>query len=214
MRNSLRVFFILLLSFFLSTIAWLGFIAFQRFNYSEPEQIYFMGTTLSYSLVYFFFLVVVLFLISFYLYRHHPEKLKIRFIIFAIFYLIFGPLVILSFDNYLLVTPKGLVYNQFWDLEEAKVKRWRDIEQVELDYTREKLSFFRDEKWRLKYLIYFHDGQVVDLNHYNSPLYSAEEFRAIHRTMIKQNVPIKNRRPLPQEISKQSFIYEMYHYQN
>lgn len=213
MRKKLRIVLLFLLSLFLSALVWLGFVAFQHVNYSEPDQIYFMGTALSYGFVYFFFLVVINFLITFYIYRHQPEKLKISFIIFAVFYLIFAPLVILSFDNYLLVTPKGLVYNEFWDIEDTKVKRWRDIKQVELDYTREKLSLFRNEKWRLKYLVYFHDGQVVDLNHYNSPLYSAEEFHAIHRTMIKQNVPIKNKRPLPPDISEKSFIYEMFNFQ-
>lgn len=213
MRKSVRILLTLLFAVIIASLAWLGFVAYQHVNYSEPDQIYLMGTTLSYSLVFFFFLGVVFFLISFFRHRHHPEKLKWRFIVFAVFYLIASPLVILSFDNYLLVTPKGIAYNEFFSLEDAKVKRWRDIDQVELDYNNEKLSWLRNEPWRLKYVVHFHDGQVVDLNHYNSPLYSAEEFKALHRTMIKQSVPIKKRRPLPPEVGKDTFVYEMYHYQ-
>lgn len=194
-------------------IAWVLFIALQQINYSVPDQVYLMGATISYAFVFLFFCVVMFFIFSFMKHRSHPQKIKRRFYIFAVFYLIGSPLVIMSFDNYLLVTPKGLAYNEFLRLEDTKVKRWKDIKEVVLDYHEVDLPFRQKNELRLRYILIFRDGTSVDLNHYNSPLYDAEDFKSIHRVIIKQGVPVKIARPLPEKVREDTFIYEMFHFQ-
>ncbi|MBA4492740.1 hypothetical protein ACFO25_09405 [Paenactinomyces guangxiensis] len=211
MRRFLFFLLRLMLGFAIATIAWILFIILQQVSYSEPDQVYLMGTTISYAFVFAFFCMVIFFIFSFFKHRYNPDQLKRRFFVFAAFYLICSPLVILSFDNYLLVTPKGMAYNQFLQLEDAKVQRWRDIQQVALDYQVIQRPVRREEDIRLRYLVYFKDGPVIDLNNYNSPLYAAQQFKSIHRVIIKEKVPVK-KRPLPKEFAeKNSFIYEMYH---
>jgi hypothetical protein len=197
----------------LSGIAWILFVALQQMYYSEPDQVYLMGTTISYAFVYVFLCSVIFFIFSFLKLRLNPEKLKRRFIVFAAFYLVCSPLVILAFDNYLLVTPKGMIYNEFLSLGDGKVKRWREIRQVELDYQVSALSLQQEKRVRLRYFVYFKDGQKIDLNNYNSPLYDADQFKALHRVLLKQGVQVKVKRPLPEEYAKENpFIYEMFHF--
>jgi hypothetical protein len=203
----------ILLGLSVATVLWIGFVILQQVNYSEPDQVYLMGTTFSYAYVYVFLCLVIFFIFSFFKHRLNPEKLKRHFIFFAAFYLLGAPLVILSFDNYLLVTPKGMVYNPFFAVEDMKVTRWRDIEQVTLDYTEKRQPVRGAQDLRLRYIVHFKDGPVVDLNNYNSPLYTAEQFKTIHRAILKHHVEVVVRRPLPPTVEKDSFIYEIFHFQ-
>jgi hypothetical protein len=189
---------------------WVLFFYFQQLNYTEPDQVYLSGTIFSQAFVFLFLCIVVFFVSLFIRYRHQPDKIKRLFLLFTFLYLLSSPLVLLAFDNYLLVTRTGINYNEFWGLEDAKVKRWQDIDQVVLDYRPELLPFSKS-RYRLVYIVRFKDGQTVDLNNYNSPLYDAKQFKAIHRTMIKQGVPVKIRRPLPSDANPQSFLSQMYH---
>ncbi|SEM67444.1 hypothetical protein [Lihuaxuella thermophila] len=213
MRKLLSWFLKLVSGLLLSGIAWILFVALQQIYYSEPDQVYLMGTTISYAFVYVFLCIVIFFVFSFLKLRFNPDKLKRRFFVFAAFYLVCSPLVILAFDNYLLVTPKGMVYNKFLSVGDGKVKRWREISQVELDYQVTAFPFQRENRVRLRYFVHFKDGPTVDLNHYNSPLYDADQFKAIHRVLLKQGVPVKLKRPLPEKYAKENpFVYEMFHF--
>lgn len=118
----------------------------------------------------------------------------------------------MSFDNYLLVTPRGITYNQFLKIKDEKIKGWSDIDRVVLDY--EQSPWFPNEQIRLKYIIKFKDGTTVDLNNYNSPLFEASEFLVIHRVIVNHEVPIEKKKPLPKQFeeSPDSFIYQLYHY--
>jgi hypothetical protein len=189
--------------------AWILFFTLQQMNYTEPDQVYLSGTPITHAFVFAFFCMVALFICLFIKQRKNPGNLKRLFFLFSALYLLGSPFVILSFDNYLLVTRRGIAYNEFWDMETMKAKRWQDIDHVELDY--------RPERWplnpgpyRLVYRVFFKDGQTVDLNNYNSPLYDAKQFEAIHRTMIKQGVPIKIGRQLPSNTNPHSFLYKIY----
>jgi hypothetical protein len=190
--------------------AWILFFYFQQINYMEPDQVYLSGTIFSHAFVFLFLCMVVYFVFLFIRYRHQPDKIKRLFFLFSFLYLLSSPFVILAFDNYLLVTRTGINYNEFWSLEDAKVKRWQDIDQVVLDYRPELLPF-STSRYRLVYIVRFKDGQKVDLNNYNSPLYDAKQFIAIHRTLIKQGVPVKIRRPLPSDVNPQSLLSQIYH---
>jgi hypothetical protein len=68
------------------------------------------------------------------------------------------------------------------------------------------------EKLRLQYHIHFKDGTAYNLNSYNSPLYDAGQFKAIHRTLLRKQVPVMIERPLPADVSPDSFIYQMFHF--
>lgn len=193
-----------------ATLLWIAFIFYQLENYAEPEQVYLMGTPFAYGFVFLFLCGVVFFVIAFFRLRHRPQKLRRVFLIFSCLYLIASPLVILGFDNYLLVTPKGIAYNPLFDIDDAKVKRWRDIEQVVLDYERERFPINSEQSLRLRYIIYFKDSTSIDLNNYNSPLYRQSEFEAIHRTILNNKIPVKTVRPLPDDIAPDAFIYKMY----
>jgi amino acid transporter len=197
----------------IATTGWIVFIIIQQYTYSEPDQVYLMGTIISYSFAFFFLCVVMFFIFSFIKHRNNPDRLKRRFLVFAAFYLISSPFVIMSFDNYLLVTPKGVAYNEFFRLDDRQLKQWIDIEQVVLDYQIVHIPLYKDKDFRLKYIIYFKDGRSVDLNNLNSPLYDAEQLKAIHRVLLKHKVPIKIAHALPEEIKNtDSFTYEMFHF--
>ncbi len=200
----------LLIAFAIAGLSWILFVYMQLENYKDPEQVYLMGTPIAYAFVFFFLYVVVLFICSFIKNRSCPVKLKRHFFLFSFFYLISGILVILSFDNYLLVTPRGVGYSYFFQIEDMQFHRWQDIDYVELDYKPEQLTLM-SEKLRLQYHIHFKDGTHYNLNGYNSPLYDADQFKAIHRTLLRENVPVSIKRPLPEYVSTDSFIYEMFH---
>ncbi|UWE03095.1 alkaline shock response membrane anchor protein AmaP [Laceyella sacchari] len=194
-----------------STLLWIAFIYYQLENYAEPDQVYLMGTPFAYGFVFLFLCGVVFFVIAFFRMRQHPQKLRRTFLVFASLYLVSSPLVILAFDNYLLVTPKGIAYNTLFSLDDAKVKRWRDIDQVVLDYDYERWPFHDDRHLRLKYMVYFKDNTMIYLNGYNSPLYKQTEFEALHRTILNNKIRVKTMRPLPPDVTPDSFIYKMYH---
>ncbi|WP_124728097.1 hypothetical protein [Staphylospora marina] len=213
MRRFLTIGLKFLSGLLMATVLWIGFIALQQINYSQPDQVYLMGTTLSLGYVFLFLCLVVFFIFTFFKHRNNPGILKSRFLLFSAFYLVGAPLVLLAFDNYLLVTPKGMAYNPFFHVEDMKVTRWRDIEEVTLDYQEKRLPVKSASDVRLRYIIQFRDGPVVDLNHYNSPLYTAEQFLTIHRTILKHGVPVNIARSLPDTVETSSFIYRMFYYQ-
>jgi hypothetical protein len=201
----------LLSGLLIAVLFWILFVFLQQVNYRDPEQIYLMGTPVAYGFVFFFLCISVGFIFSFFKNRFQPAKLKRRFFVFAFFYLVSSPLVILSFDNYLLVTPQGLGYSRFFSIEDMHFYRWQDINHVVLDYKPEQLPFMK-EKLRLQYHIHFKDGTAYNLNSYNSPLYDASQFKAIHRTLLRKQVPVIIERPLPADVSPDSFIYQMFHF--
>jgi hypothetical protein len=200
-----------LIGLFIATAFLVLYFILQQVTYSEPDKVYLMGTKISYLFPFFFMCVVVFFLFSFIKHRSHPEKLKRRFIAFTVFYLLASPLVILSFDNYLQITRKGIVYNRFWTIGDSDVRRWKEIDEVVLDY-REKRFPVRDERdLRLRYIVRFKNGPEIDLNNYNSPLYQPEEFKAIHRAILKYGVKVRIAQPLPAFVHPHSFLYELFH---
>lgn len=201
----------LILGLSIATATWVLFVFLQWFNYSEPDQVYLVGAIISYGFVYLFLCGVVFFIFSFIKHRRNPDVLKRRFFIFSAFYLLLSPLVIMSFDNYLLVTPKGIAYNQFLKIKDEKIKEWSDIDRVILDYKQS--PWLQDKQIRLQYIVKFKDGTTVDLNNYNSPLFEAKEFMGIHRVMVKHGVIIEQKRPLPKQFDNPgSFIYEIFHF--
>ncbi|TCS92353.1 hypothetical protein [Hazenella coriacea] len=201
----------LILGLSIATAAWILFVFLQWFNYSEPDQVYLVGAIISYGFVYLFLCGVVFFIFTFIKHRKKPDVLKKRFFIFSAFYLLLSPLVIMSFDNYLLVTPKGIAYNQFLKIKDEKVKGWSEIDRVVLDY--QQSTWLPNEQIRLQYIIKFKDGTTIDLNNYNSPLFEAKEFMGIHRVMVNHGVLIEKKRPLPKHLEKpDTFIYQIFHY--
>ncbi|WP_093228355.1 hypothetical protein [Thermoflavimicrobium dichotomicum] len=200
--------------FVLSFLGWIGFIYLQQTTHAEPDQVYIMGTIGSYVFVFIFLLLLLYFIFSFVKLRCQPERLKRRFYIFVAFYLIASPLVLLCFDNYLLVTAKGIHYNPFLTVEGNKIKEWNQIEKLVLDYEIKNIPPKTHEDLRLRYMLYFKDGSTVDLNNVNSPLYKKSEFITIHRVLLKYKVPIQIMRPLPPSFQdKDSFIYQLFHQQ-
>jgi hypothetical protein len=211
LRKFLLFFAKALIGLFIATAVWVLYFILQQVTYSEPDKVYLMGTVISYSFPFFFMCVVVFFFFSFIKHRSNPDKLKRRFIVFTVFYLLTSPLVILSFDNYLQVTPKGIAYSRFWSIGDGDVRRWKEIDEVVLDY-REKHFPVRDERdLRLRYIVRFKNGPEIDLNNYNSPLYQAKEFKAIHRAILKHGVNVRIARPLPAVVHPHSFLYELFH---
>ncbi|MBD1373160.1 hypothetical protein IC620_12420 [Hazenella sp. IB182357] len=211
----MRKFVLYTLKFFgislVSFLFWILFVVLQQYNHRIDGQIYLMGTLIGYALVFIFLFVVIYFLFAFYNLRSNPDRLKQRFFIFAGFYIISSPLVVLSFDNYLSVTPHGMVYNTFFSLGDEEIRTWQDIGHVELDYTTTALPLQRQTKPRLVYRVVYKNGSSVNLNHYNSPLYAATQFKAIHKVMIKQDIPIQKKRAIPPDYKeKYPFIYDMY----
>ncbi|RAL25580.1 hypothetical protein [Thermoflavimicrobium daqui] len=202
------------LIFLLALIGWIGFIFLQQKSHSEPDQVYIMGTVGSYIFLFLFLVLLFYFIFSFFALRQQAERLKRKFYIFVVFYLITSPLVLLSFDNYLLVTTKGIQYNSFFSVEGEPLKEWKQIEKLVLDYEVKQIPTQTSDDLRLRYILYFRDGSTVDLNHLNSPLYKRSEFITIHRVLLKYKVPIQIIRPLPNTFKDQSsFIYKLFHHQ-
>lgn len=200
-----------LLGFMISIILFIIFFLLQRYNYAEPDQVYLMGTKAGYLFVFLFFFIVTYFFLSFIKHRHHPQRLKKRFFIFSGIYMLLAPLVILSFDNYLMITKKGLVYNRFFSLKNEKIHSWKEIENVTLDYQLDSSSGEKP-KVRFYYLVTFHNGTQINLNNINSPLYQAKEFRSIHNVIKKHRIPIYIKKPFPAELKDTyPFYYELFH---
>ncbi|SHE71385.1 hypothetical protein SAMN05444392_102485 [Seinonella peptonophila] len=178
----------------------------QRYNYAEPDQVYFFGTKGGYFIIALFLTVVTFFLFSFIKHRRNHIRLRRNFIIFSIFYLLCGMLVILSFDNYLLVSKKGLSYNSFFSVEKTDVRAWREIDQAVIDC---KVMRFPHKKPRISFsfLVNFRNGPVIDLNSPNSPLFKAEEFQSIYNAMRQHQVPIYVKKPFPTDLEKEYPFY-------
>lgn len=174
----------------------------QRYNYSEPDLAYFMGTKASYFFFALFLSVVTIFIFSFIKHRHNHLQLKRRFIIFSSFYLLCAIFVIFSFDSYLLVSKKGVAYNPFFSIEKTEVRPWKEIEQATLECKVNRLS---DKKTRVTFhfLVDFEYGPSIDLNSYNSPLYQKEEFRSIYNALVQNHVPIHVKKDLPSDLASQ-----------
>jgi hypothetical protein len=209
-----KILFLILKTLFvaiLAGIAWWIYVLAQQWSYSKKDQLYLVGTNASYLIAYIFIFVVIFFILSFIHHRNHPQKLKKRFIIFTLFYLLSSPFVIFGFDNYLLITPKGIQYNQFFDLEGSFLREWKDIDQLILDYEILHKPTRTHKDLRLKFILQFKDGSQIDLNNYNSPLYKGEEFVMIYRALVKAGVTVKVNRPLPKEFSEpKSYLYELF----
>lgn len=190
----------------ISIILFVIFFLIQRYNYSEPDQVYLMGTKIGYLFVFIFFYIVTFFIFSFIKHRKNPLQLKRRFFIFSAIYILLAPLVILSFDNYLIVTKRGLAYNRFFSLTNEKIHNWKEIEKVTLDHS---IYRFPNKKPKVKlhYIITFHRGTFIDLNNNNSPLYQAKEFKAIHNVIIKHRIPIHIKKPFPDELKEEFPFY-------
>lgn len=194
----------------ISIVLFIIFFFLQRYNYSEPDQVYLMGTKIGYLFVFLFFFIVTYFLLSFIKHRKHPDRLKRRFFIFSAIYILLAPLVVLSFDNYLLVTKKGLAYNRFFSLEREKIHSWKEIENVTLDYTVYRFPS-QKPKVRLYYYVTFHQGTQIDLNNQNSPLFQEKEFRSIHNVIQKHRIPIYIKKPFPVDLKDvHPFYYELF----
>lgn len=199
-----------LLGLIISILLFIIFFLVQRFNYAEPDQVYLMGTKIGYLFVFLFFFMVTYFLLSFIKHRNNPNGLKRRFFIFSAIYMLLAPLVILSFDNYLIVTKKGLAYNRFFSLENEKIHSWKEIENVTLDYTVYRFPN-KKPKVRFYYLVTFHNGTRIDLNNRNSPLFQAREFQAIHNVIKKHRIPIYIQKPFPIDLKElYPFYYELF----
>lgn len=199
-----------LIGLMVSVILFIIFFLAQRYNYSEPEQVYLMGTKIGYVFVFLFNFIVTFFLFSFIKHRKNPLKLKRRFFLFSFIYMLLAPLVILSFDNYLIVTKHGLAYNRFFSIANEKVHSWKEIDKVTLDYTIHRTT---DKKTKVKFYYYvtFHNGPRIDLNNKNSPLYQAKEFQAIHNVIVKHQIPIQVTKPFPEELKKEyPFYYHLF----
>jgi hypothetical protein len=202
----------LLITTLISAVLWVLYILTQQWNYQKPEQVYLIGTNLSYGLSFLFFFLLILFVLSFIHHRFDAKKLRIRFIFFSIFYLIMGPLTVLGFDNYLLLTQKGIQYNTFFNIEDAKLREWHEINQLELDYIiNEQKNTYTQDDLRLLFTIRFDDGTSVDLNNYNSPLYRKDQFLKIIAVLKKNDIPIKMKKPLPKELKdSESYLYQLF----
>jgi hypothetical protein len=202
----------LLIATLLSVGLWICFILAQQWNYKKTDQVYLIGTNATYGISFFFFLVLIMFLFSFIHHRYDAKKLKIRFFLFSIFYLIMGPLTLLSYDNYFSITQKGLQYNAFFSIEDPKVREWQEIKRVDLDYQQdEHKNVYEQKDIRLLFIVHYEDGESVDLNNYNSPLYRRDQFLKLYRVMKKNDIPIRVIRPLPKELNDpNSFLYELF----
>jgi hypothetical protein len=123
-----------------------------------------------------------------------------------------GPLTVLGFDNYLLLTQKGIQYNTFFNIEDAKVREWHEINHLELDYIlSEQKSTYTSDDLRLLFTIRFDDGTAVDLNNYNSPLYRKDQFLKILAVLKKNDIPIKIKKPLPKELNdSESYLHQLF----
>lgn len=195
-----------------ATILWVLYILLQQWNYKKEEQVYLIGTNLSYSISFIFFLFLVLFVLSFIQNRFDAKKLRVRFILFSIYYLIMGPLTVLGFDNYLLVTQKGIQYNTFLKIEDAKVRGWHEISSLELDYQiDQKKNTYTQNDLRLLFILRFDDGSMVDLNNYNSPLYRRDQFLKIYEVLKKNDVPIHIKKTLPKQFNdRESYFHQLF----
>lgn len=202
----------LLITTLISAALWVLYILTQQWNYQKPEQVYLIGTNLSYGLSFLFFFLLILFLLSFIHNRFNAKKLRLRFILFSCFYLIMGPLTVLGFDNYLLLTQKGIQYNTFFNIEDAKVREWHEINHLELDYIlSEHKNTYTQDDLRLLFTIRFDDGTSVDLNNYNSPLYRKDQFLKIIAVLKKNDIPIKIKKPLPRELNdSESYLRQLF----
>ncbi|WP_028777770.1 hypothetical protein [Shimazuella kribbensis] len=202
----------LLITTILSAVLWVLYILTQQWNYQKPEQVYLIGTNLSYGLSFLFFFLLILFVFSFIEHRFDPKKLRVSFILFSIFYLIMGPLTVLGFDNYLLLTQKGIQYNTFFNIEDSKVREWHEINHLELDYIiNEEKEVYNQDDLRLLFKIRFDDGSSVELNNYNSPLYRRDQFLKIFTVLQKNDIPVKIKKPLPKQLKDpESYLYPLF----
>lgn len=195
-----------ILGILIATILFVLFFYVQRYNYTEPEQVYLMGTKIGYVFVFVFLFIVTFFIFSFVKHRKDPIRLKKRFFLFSSIYMLLAPLVVLSFDNYLIVTKKGLAYNRFFSLSNEKIHSWKEIEKVTLDYVVHRPPNKKPEV-KLHYYITYHNQTRIDINNKNSPLYQDKEFEAIHNVIKKHRVPIQIQKPLPPDLAK---LYPFY----
>jgi hypothetical protein len=202
----------LLITTIISAVLWVLYILTQQWNYQKPEQVYLIGTNLSYGLSFLFFFLLILFVFSFIEHRFDPKKLRVSFILFSIFYLIMGPLTVLGFDNYLLLTQKGIQYNTFFNIEDSKVREWHEINHLELDYIiNEEKDIYKQDDLRLLFKIRFDDGSSVELNNYNSPLYRRDQFLKIFAVLQKNDIPVKIKKPLPKQLKDpESYLYHLF----
>lgn len=201
----------LLRTSFIIAVIWITFVYFQQVNYSEPDQVYLLGTHVAYFIVFVFALLFTIFFFRILKHRYNPKKLKKWFYLFSVFYLLMSPLVVLSFDNYFLVTQRGLLYNSFFSLDNDEIYRWEDIDKLTLDYHQEKTPAKSGNDLRLKFIVHFKGGPSVDLNNYNSPLYKKGQFEIIFRKLTKNGVPVEIARPLPETYQDPySLVNELY----
>jgi hypothetical protein len=123
-----------------------------------------------------------------------------------------GPLTVLGFDNYLLVTQKGIQYNTFLKIEDAKVRGWHEISSLELDYQiDQKKNTYTQNDLRLLFILRFDDGSMVDLNNYNSPLYRRDQFLKIYEVLKKNDVPIHIKKTLPKQFNdRESYFHQLF----
>lgn len=178
----------------------------QRYNYQEPDQVYFMGTKACYFFIAIFLTVVTFFLFSFIKHRKDHVRLKHRFIAFSVFYLLCGILVILSFDNYLVITKKGLTYNTFFQLNAEEIRPWSEIEEARISCKMVQTSK-KEPEVRFTFLIIYENGPVINLNHWNSPLYEAKEFQSLYNALIQHQVPIQIQETLSPELADKYPFY-------
>lgn len=196
----------------ISSGLWVGFIFLQQWNYTKPHQVYLLGTNAAYGISFMFFFGLILFLFSFLQNRFDARKLKNRFILFAVFYLIMGPLTLLGFDNYLLITQEGIQYNPFFAVEDAKIHNWQEIQQVDLNYIlNNHKKVYQESDIRISFIVHFEDGTSVNLNDYNSPLYRLGQFVKLYQVIKKNDIPIKVISPLPKELhTPNSYLYQLF----
>lgn len=175
---------------------WVLLLYAQQTNYSVPDQVYLISTHLSYTIFFIFALLLPIFLYCIFRNRKEIKALKRSFYLFALFYLIMAPLVVLAFDNYLLVTHRGVLYNTFTSMDENEIEEWSNIEKLTLDYSEEKTKQGKQD-YRLKFILYLKDRAPIDLNNYNSPLYKKGQFLIIYEKIVSYSVPVEIARPLP-----------------
>lgn len=189
---------------------WVLLLFAQQVNYSVPDQVYLVSTHLSYTIFFIFALLLPIFLYFIFRNRKEVVALKRSFYLFAIFYLIMGPSVVLAFDNYLLVTHRGILYNTFTSMDENEIVEWSNIEKLTLDYSKEKVDNGK-QGYRLKFILYLKDRPPIDLNNYNSPLYTKGQFLIIYEKIVSYSVPVEIARPLPQgDYDPNSLVSEIY----
>lgn len=189
---------------------WVLLIYAQQINYNVPDQVYLMSTHLSYTIFFIFALLLPIFLYFIFRNRKEIKALKRSFYLFTVFYFIMGPSVVFAFDNYLLVTHRGILYNTFTSMDENEIVEWSNIEKLTLDYSEDKTKQGKKD-YRLKFILDLKDKAPIDLNNYNSPLYLKGQFLIIYEKIISYGVPVEIARPLPEsDYDPNSLISEIY----